>query len=130
MNSNTLQSIHISFENLVMGEMYTKNKTEISIKDVNEKAKIVHKKLNKQNIYSIIDFGKEYYKDFARDTEMFTCVNNKIILKDEYRLHNIGEFLFRNLDTTKLLALVDFNKKDEIKIAKKITVWFTSHFFI
>ena len=52
MNSNTLQSIYISFENLVMGEMYTKNKTEISIRDVNEKAKIVHRKLNKQNIYA------------------------------------------------------------------------------
>ena len=122
MNSNTTISTHISFENLVMGEMYSKNKREISIKDVNEKAKKVYTNLKKQGLYSIIDYGREYYKDFARETEMFTCINNKIILKDEYRLHDIGTYLFENLDTTKLLAVVDFNEKDEIKKAKKITV--------
>lgn len=130
MNSNTTKSIHISFENLVMGEMYSKNKREILLSDVNKKAKQVEKKLSIYNVYTLIDFGKEYYKDFARETEMFECINNKIILKDEYRLYDLGTYLFEHLGTTKLLSLVDFNEKDEIKIAKKITVWFMSHFFI
>lgn len=122
MNSKTTVCVHISFENLVMGEMYSKNKREISLKDVNNKAKQAEKKLKLLGVYNLIDFGKEEYKEFARDTEMFECVNNKIILKDEYSLNDIGKYLFVNLDTTKLLTVVDFNEKDKIKIANKITV--------
>ena len=130
MKTENTTMIHVSFENLVMGEMYSKNKTEISVKDVKEKAKKVDKKLKIYGVRRSIDFGKFFYNDFKNNTQMFECVKDKIILKKEFRLYDIGKYLFENLGATCLWSVIDLKEKDEIKIAKKITVWFMSHFFI